>query len=56
MDDKNKEVIFKEELEALVDSFGLKNQDGCKMAIRTCQDIFSMVSYSHQKQIADAFP
>lgn len=55
MEEKKRERIFKEELEAFVASFGRESQEGCKMAIRGCQEIFGAVSQGHQIQIAEAF-
>ena len=54
-ENKNKELIFKEHISELVNSFGTKSQEGAKTAIRQCQNIFGYVSISHQKQIAEAF-
>lgn len=55
MEEKNKEIIFSEELAYLVDSFGEKNQDGVKYALRTCQETFDCVSKAHQEEIAESF-
>lgn len=49
------ELFFASELEAIVDSFGLENQDGVKEALRFCQETFGCISKFHQEQIAHAF-
>lgn len=49
------ELIFKEGLEEIVNSFAKRSQEGAKVSIRNCQDYFGYVSISHQRQIADAF-
>src|SRR5699024_5103365 len=53
--EKNKELLFIERLEEIVDSFGENSQEGVKLALRETQDSFRCVSKSHQSQIADAF-
>lgn len=53
--ERNAEFIFKDMLEEIVESFGEKNQEGIKYAIKSCQENMGYVAISHQKQIADAF-
>lgn len=53
--EKNKELLFIERLEEIVDSFGNNSQEGVKLALRETQDSFNCVSKSHQSQIAEAF-
>lgn len=53
--EKNKELLFIERLEEIVDSFGTNSQEGVKLALRETQDSFNCVSKSHQSQIAEAF-
>lgn len=53
--EKNKELLFIERLEEIVDSFGTNSQEGVKLALRETQDNFNCVSKSHQSQIAEAF-
>lgn len=38
-----------------MEGFGKGSQEGAKVSIRSCQDLFGCVSISNQKQIADAF-
>lgn len=52
---KNKELIFQENLSELVDSFGTGSQEGVKISLTKCQDIFQCVSINHQRQIAEVF-
>lgn len=52
---ENKEQFFKEELDYLVESYGVENDEGIKEALRTCQDTFGSVSKAHQIQITDTF-
>lgn len=54
-EDKNKEIIFQEELDGIVERFGKTSQEGAKEALRNTQDLFDCVSVNHQKQIANAF-
>lgn len=54
-DEKNKEIIFQEELAGIVERFGKTSQEGAKEALRNTQDLFDCVSINHQKQIAEAF-
>ena len=55
LEERSAELIFKEGLEEIVNSFGKRSQEGAKVSIRNCQDYFGYVSISHQRQIADAF-
>lgn len=55
LEERNEELIFRDRLEEIVESFGEGNQEGAKMAIKECQEDFGFVSISHQKQIAEAF-
>ncbi len=55
MDEKNKELIFKEELELIVENFGEGSQEGMKEALRSCQNILGYVSKANQKAIGQAF-
>lgn len=54
-EEKNKELIFQENLYELVDSFGIGNQEGVKASLAECQRIFGCVSINHQKQIVETF-
>ncbi|MGI5949230.1 NAD(P)H-dependent oxidoreductase subunit E [Peptoniphilus sp.] len=54
-EERNKELIFTEELEEMVRGFGEGSQEGAKAALRKSQDDFGYVSIAHIKQIADAF-
>ena len=54
-DEKNLEIEFKEYLNDLKDSFGKGSQEGVKIAIRECQEVFGLVSKGHQNDIAKAF-
>lgn len=51
----NKELLFKEELENLVYSFGSGSQEGVKEALRRCQEIFSMISTTNMSLISEFF-
>lgn len=53
--ERNKELIFAQELEEMVSGFGKESQDGAKAALRRSQDDFGFVSIAHQKQIASCF-
>lgn len=53
--EENKELVFKEDLEGLLESFGQESQEGVKQALRNCQELFACVSKAHQDQIARAF-
>lgn len=52
---KNKELIFQETIDVLVDSFGIGSQEGVKASLKECQRIFDYVSIDHQEQIANLF-
>lgn len=52
---KNNELIFREKMEVLVDSYGFGSQEGVKASLTECQKIFDCVSINHQQQIADLF-
>lgn len=54
-EEKNKELIFQENLYKFVDSFGVGSQDGVKASLTECQKIFDCVSINHQQQIAESF-
>lgn len=54
-EERNKELIFTEELEEMVRGFGEGSQEGAKAALRKSQDDFGFVSIAHIKQIANAF-
>ena len=54
-EEKNKELIFQENLYRLVDSFGIGSQEGVKASFIECQEIFDCVSIVHQQQIAEEF-
>lgn len=52
---KNKELIFQEIMDVLVDRFGIGSQEGVKAALTECQKIFDCVSINHQQQVAKLF-
>ncbi|MDR7871190.1 MAG: NAD(P)H-dependent oxidoreductase subunit E [Tissierellaceae bacterium] len=52
---KNKDLIFQEMMDVLVDSFGIGSQEGVKASLTECQKIFDCVSINHQQQIAELF-
>lgn len=54
-EEKSKELVFKEELYELSKAFYDGSQEGIKLALKSCQEIFGFVSVSSQKQIAQAF-
>ncbi len=51
----NCQLEFNKYLSDLVNNFGVKSQEGAKVAIRESQDRFGYVSKSVQRQIAEAF-
>lgn len=52
---KNKELVFQEIMEELVDSYGYGSQEGVKVSLKECQNIFACVSINHQQKIAELF-
>lgn len=52
---ENNELMFKEMLDVLVDSYGVGSQEGVKASLIECQKIFDCVSINHQQQIAELF-
>lgn len=51
----DKELIFREEMDVLVEGYGLGSQEGIKASLAECQKIFDCVSVNHQQQIAEIF-
>jgi NADH-quinone oxidoreductase subunit E len=51
----NKELIFQEKMDLLVENYGLGSQEGVKASLAKCQKIFDCVSTNHQQQIAELF-
>lgn len=51
----NKELDFQKRIDELVDSFGTNSQEGVKLSLRECQEIFGCVSISHQEDIGRLF-
>lgn len=51
----NKELIFLETMNLLVDSYGIASQEGVKACLIECQEIFDCVSINHRQQIAELF-
>lgn len=54
-DIKNKELIFQELMDELVDRYGSGSQEGVKASLTECQKIFDCVSINHQQRIAELF-
>lgn len=54
-EENNKEINFQENLNKLVDSYGVGSQEGVKASLTECQGIFGCVSINYQQQIAKAF-
>lgn len=51
----DKELVFQEIKEILLDSYGSGSQEGVKASLIECQRIFDCVSLEHQEQIANLF-
>ena len=52
---KNIELIFQKRIDELVDSYGSGSQEGVKVSLTECQNIFGCVSINHQQKIAEVF-
>ena len=52
---KDKDLIFQEKMDVLVDTYGIGNQEGIKACLTECQDMFHCVSTIHQQQITELF-
>jgi NADH-quinone oxidoreductase subunit E len=52
---ENKELFFQERLFDFANNFKVGSQEGVKVSLLDCQEIFGCASVNHQKQIAEAF-
>lgn len=52
---KNKEMIFLEIINNLVENYGYGSQEGVKASLIECQRLFDCVSTNHQQKIAELF-
>lgn len=52
---ENKEILFREIVDVLVDNYGVGSQEGIKACLKECQKAFDCVSINHQRQIAESF-